>query len=60
MSQTKIQNSTNTTKRSFLKTLALSFAFISFGGIGAILKSIFFDEQDTVSKTGFGSNGYGK
>jgi hypothetical protein len=52
------QITTNNNKRSFLKTLALSFAFISFGGIGSLISGIFTNKQET-PKSGFGSNGYG-
>jgi hypothetical protein len=49
----------NKQKRSFLKTLILSFAFISFGGLGSFLKTTFLDSSNQKSKSGFGSNGYG-
>jgi hypothetical protein len=48
----------NTEKRSFLKTLVLSLAFISFGGLGSIIKS-FLTPNHEPPKSGFGSNGYG-
>ena len=53
-------SATNNQKRSFLKTLALSFAFISFGGVGSFLNTNFFNKPELSSKSGFGSNGYGQ
>jgi hypothetical protein len=49
---------TNINKRAFLKTLGLSLAFLSFGGLGSILKSFLIKEQE-VPKSGYGSKGYG-
>jgi hypothetical protein len=50
-------NTINTTKRSFIKTLMLSLAFISFGGIGSILSGNLLGKPE--SKTGYGSSRYG-
>ena len=54
------QLTTNNQKRSFLKTLILSLAFVSFGGIGSFLNATFLNKPELTSKSGFGSNGYGK
>jgi hypothetical protein len=58
MSNTNKTSTTNLNKRSFLKTLGVSLAFLSFGGLGSILNS-FLNKQQEVPKSGFGSNGYG-
>ena len=60
MSSTSKQTITNNEKRSFLKTLLLSVAFVSFGGIGSFLNATFLNKSELTSKSGFGSNGYGK
>lgn len=56
---TSTQSQTNNEKRSFLKTLALSLAFISFGGIGSILNTNFLNKPKTTTTAGYGSSRYG-
>jgi hypothetical protein len=58
MSNTNNTQSTNLNKRTFLKSLCLSLAFLSFGGFGSIINS-FFTKKQEAPKSGFGSNGYG-
>jgi hypothetical protein len=51
-------STTNTNKRNFLKTLMMSFAFMSFGG----LTSLFTSPKSTKlgsTNNGFGGRGYG-
>jgi hypothetical protein len=52
------QTQTNNEKRSFLKTIMMSLAFVSFGGLGSIINSTVFNKPSN-SKSGFGSGGYG-
>jgi hypothetical protein len=58
MSKINNTSTTNLNKRTFLKTLGISLAFLSFGGLGSILKT-FLTKQQEIPKSGFGSNGYG-
>jgi hypothetical protein len=51
---------TNNEKRTFFKTVLLTFAFFSLGGLGSIIKSHFFGNSETKGAEGFGSKGYGK
>lgn len=53
------QFTTNIQKRSFIKTLIFSLAFISFGGIGSLIKNFVLEKSEDKPSSGFGSNGYG-
>jgi hypothetical protein len=60
MSLTQTQPIINNEKRSFIKTMLMSIAFIAFGGFGSFYNSSFLSKLNPNIKSGFGSNGYGK